>query len=66
MGEFRKKKLSMGYYRSHFNFIGTFARGISLILGLKIQNIFVKAFQFVKQPRESAYHHVGAGGWICS
>ena len=65
MGIFLKKKLSMGYHRSHFKFIGAFARGISLILGLKVQNIFVKAFQCVKQQRESASHHLGAVGWIC-
>lgn len=46
-------------------FTRVFARGTSLILGLKDENIFVKAFQCVKQQRESASHHLGAGGWIC-
>lgn len=36
-----------------------------MILGLKVQAIFVKAFQCVKQQRESASHHLGAGSWVC-
>lgn len=60
-----KKKMGIGFYRSYFKFTRAFARSTSLILGLKVQNIFVKAFQCVKQQRESASHRLGAGGWIC-
>lgn len=59
------KKLHTGFYRSHFKFTRAFARGASLTLGLKVQNIFVKAFQCMKHQRESASHHLGASGWIC-
>lgn len=48
------KNLSIEYYRSHFKFTKAFARSTSLILGLKVQNVFVKAS-----------HRLGAGGWIC-
>lgn len=60
-----EKKLGIRYYRSYFKFTRAFARSTSLILGLRVQNIFLKAFQCVKQQGESTSHRLGAGGWIC-
>lgn len=64
-GLISEKEIEHRCYRSRFTFTRAFARDTSLILGLKVQNIFVKAFQCVKQQSESASHHLGAGGWIC-